>query len=256
MSKLSKEDKFLDLSDYGRSLGRLFAKSLVNTRFTSIDVTLMFGITGILAIICILFKSYTLGLLLLVLKSIIDAADGELARLKNRPSYTGRYLDSIFDIFLNAGILFSIAYVFKSSWLLTALAFISLQFQGTLYNFYYVILRYKSTGGDKTSKIFEYQTPKAFPYEKQTHVNLLYGLYSVVYGLFDKLIYALDASAFEGKTLPKWFMSIVSVFGLGFSLLLIGLLLVSGLGAYINLFFISLTLLVFILIAFRKLFLK
>ena len=37
----------------------------------------------------------------IILKSIIDAADGELARIKKTPSYTGRYLDSIFDIILN-----------------------------------------------------------------------------------------------------------------------------------------------------------
>ena len=37
----------------------------------------------------------------IILKSIIDAADGELARVKQTPSYAGRYLDSVFDIILN-----------------------------------------------------------------------------------------------------------------------------------------------------------
>ena len=31
----------------------------------------------------------------IILKSVIDAVDGELARMKKTPSYSGRYLDSI-----------------------------------------------------------------------------------------------------------------------------------------------------------------
>ena len=50
------------------------------------------------------------------------------------------------------------------------LAFIGIQLQGTLYNYYYVILRNKSVGGDATSKIFEYKTPKALPGETQQAV--------------------------------------------------------------------------------------
>jgi hypothetical protein len=45
MSKLSAQDKFLDLSDYGRTFGRLFALQLKDTRFTPIHVTLLFGIS-------------------------------------------------------------------------------------------------------------------------------------------------------------------------------------------------------------------
>ena len=110
MSKLAKEDKFLDLSDYGRSLGSILAKRLKNTRFTPIHVTFLFGICGLFAAICILKESYLLAGFLLILKSIIDAADGELARLKKKPSYSGRFLDSLFDIILNFVFLFIICY--------------------------------------------------------------------------------------------------------------------------------------------------
>ena len=101
MSKLSAQDKFLDLSDYGRPIGKLFANQLKNTRFTPIHVTLLFGISGLIAIYCILQNQYFLASFFIILKSIIDAADGELARIKNTPSYVGRYLDSVFDIVLN-----------------------------------------------------------------------------------------------------------------------------------------------------------
>jgi phosphatidylglycerophosphate synthase len=59
----------------------------------------VFGVSGLIAIYSILDGSYFLGWFI-VLKSGIDAADGELARQKT-PSYTGRYLDSVFDIILN-----------------------------------------------------------------------------------------------------------------------------------------------------------
>jgi hypothetical protein len=44
MSKLAAQDKFLDLSDYGRPLATLFAQKK-NTRFTPIHVTLLFGVS-------------------------------------------------------------------------------------------------------------------------------------------------------------------------------------------------------------------
>ena len=165
MSKLLKKDKFLDFSDYGRPIGKIIANQLKNSRFTPIHVTLMFGLSGLISIVCILQNHYFWAGFFLVLKSAIDAADGELARLKNTPSYVGRYLDSVFDIVLNFMILMTICYVSKTTIWFTILAFIGVQLQGTLYNYYYVILRNKSVGGDTTSKIFEYKTPKALPGE-------------------------------------------------------------------------------------------
>jgi len=41
MSKLTAQDKFLDLSDYGRSFGRFFAHQLKNTSFTPIHAFLL-----------------------------------------------------------------------------------------------------------------------------------------------------------------------------------------------------------------------
>jgi phosphatidylglycerophosphate synthase len=118
MSKLAAQDKFLDLSDYGRPFGKFLANQLKNTRFTPIHVTILFGISGLIAIYCILNNLYLLAGFFIVLKSGIDAADGELARLKNKPSYFGRYLDSVFDIILNFLFLMTICYVSKTSiWL-------------------------------------------------------------------------------------------------------------------------------------------
>jgi len=252
MSKLAAQDKFLDLSDYGRPFGIFFANQLKNTRFTPIHVTLLFGLTGLVAIYCILQNHYFLAGFFIILKSGIDAADGELARIKNTPSYTGRYLDSVFDIILNFLFLMMICYVSKASIWMTILAFICIQLQGTLYNYYYVILRNKSVGGDTTSKIFEYKSPKALPGETQKSVDILFRIYTIVYGTFDKIIHTLDKEAYKVKTFPNWFMTFLSIYGLGFQLLIIAVMLAMNLIEYIVPFFIIYTLFIFVLIGIRK----
>ena len=252
MSKLAAQDKFLDLSDYGRPFGKLLANSLKNTRFTPIHVTLLFGIAGLLAMYCIGNNHYNWAGFFIVLKSGIDAADGELARLKNTPSYSGRYLDSVFDIILNFLFLITICYISQTPLWLTLIAFFCIQLQGTLYNYYYVILRNKSVGGDTTSKVFEYKTPKALPGESQKSVDILFKIYTVVYGGFDKIIHAMDSDAYRVKTLPNWFMTIVSLYGLGFQLLIIAVLLPLGQIEWIVPFFIVYSALILILIGIRK----
>ena len=252
MSKLAAQDKFLDLSDYGRPFGKFLANKLKNTRFTPIHVTLLFGLTGLIAIYCILQNHYFLAGFFIILKSGIDAADGELARIKNTPSYTGRYLDSVFDIILNFLFLMTICYVSKANIWMTTLAFICIQLQGTLYNYYYVILRNKSIGGDTTSKIFEYKSPKALPGESQKSVDILFRIYTIVYGTFDKIIHTLDKEAYKVKTFPNWFMTFLSIYGLGFQLLIIAIMLPMNLIEYIAPFFIFYTLFIFVLIGIRK----
>ncbi|MEO8235853.1 MAG: CDP-alcohol phosphatidyltransferase family protein [Flavobacterium sp.] len=256
MSKLAAKDKFLDLSDYGRFFGKFLANSLKKTRFTPIHVTLLFGVSGLIAIYCILQNHYFFAGFFIILKSGIDAADGELARLKNTPSYSGRYLDSVFDIVLNFMFLMTICYVSKISFWMTILAFFCIQLQGTLYNYYYVILRNKSVGGDITSKIFEYKSPRALPGESQKLVDILFRIYTLVYGIFDKIIHFLDSTAYKVKTFPNWFMTLLSIYGLGFQLLIIAVMLPMHLIEYIIPFFIIYTLPLFLIIGIRKILFK
>jgi len=252
MSKLPKEHQFLDLSDYGRPVARVIAKSLKHTSFTPIHVTIMFVIAGFIAIACLLNQYYWATLFFLLLKSILDAADGELAREKKTPSHTGRYLDSVSDIVLNLLILITIWHVTDGSLGLTLTAFFGIQLQGTLYNYYYVILRNKHNG-DTTSRVFETDTPMALQGESQKNVDLLFSLYTMLYGIFDRIIYSLDRKAAHGKHLPRWFMTAVSTFGLGFQLLIIGCMLALGFDRYIIPFFIGYSAFIFIFIGIRRL---
>ena len=182
----------------------------------------------------------------------MDAADGELARIKNTPSYTGRYLDSVADIILNFLILLSLWYTSETHFLYSFFAFLGIQLQGTLYNYYYVILR-NNVNGDTTSRIFEYESPVALKGESQKNVNILFAIYKLLYGVFDKTIYTLDANAHKCKRFPKLLMTALSTFGLGFQLLLISVMLVLGYKDYIVSFFLWYSLMIIVFISIRKL---
>lgn len=251
MSKLPKAYRFIDISDYGRPMARFIADRLKHTRVTPIHVTIGFIISGLLAIGCICYHQYWAATFFLILKSILDAADGELARLKKTPSYTGRYFDSISDILLNLLLILTIWYVTQGPLPYAILAFVGLQLQGTLYNYYYVILRNRYHG-DTTSRVFENKIPKAMKGEKQSRVNLLFKLYTLFYGFFDITIYWLDTNAVNGTHWPNWFMTLVSSFGLGFQLLLIGLFMISGHIHLIIPFFMVCTIFIFVFIAIRR----
>ncbi|MBC8769207.1 CDP-alcohol phosphatidyltransferase family protein [Arenibacter sp. BSSL-BM3] len=251
MSKLPEDHKFLDLSDYGRPIARLIANALKSTAVTPIHVTFGFLISGVIAIWCMYYGYYWYAALFFILKSILDAADGELARLKDTPSYTGRYFDSVSDIVLNILIFLVLWRITNTDFALTLLAFLGLQLQGTLYNYYYVILRNKFHG-DVTSRIFESGTPVAMVGEHQRNVNILFWWYKILYGSFDLIIYKLDAEAANGRRLPNWLMTAVSTFGLGFQLLIISVMLVLGWVNYIIPFFIIYSIFIFLFIAIRR----
>ena len=254
MSKLPKEYQFIDLSDYGRFIARHIANALKSTSVSPIQVTSGFIVSGLMAIYSILCGYPIAAAVFLIFKSILDAADGELARVKDMPSYIGRYYDSIADIILNFLFLLAFWHVGGGSIIYMLLAFIGVQLQGTLYNYYYVILRNR-VDGDLTSRIFEDQAPKAMPGESQKTVDLFFNIFKLLYGVFDKTIYLLDKPAIHSKPFSKWFMTLVSALGLGSQLLIMSIMLVLGLEAYVIPFFIGYTLLVFLFVGIRRLFL-
>ena len=251
MSKLPKEHRFIDLSDYGRPAAKVIASALKKSDITPVHVTLAFVVSGLIGIACMMQGFYWAAAFFFIFKSILDAADGELARIKKTPSYTGRYLDSIADIILNLMILCGLWLLTDTTIIITLTAFIGLQLQGTLYNYYYVILR-NHFDGDKTSRIKEDETPVAMEGEKQKNVNILFRIYRILYGKFDEFIYMLDPKASETSLFPNWFMTAVSTFGLGFQLLIISLMLVFGLIEFIIPFFIFYSLFIFVFIGIRK----
>ena len=255
MAKLPKKHQFLDLSDYGRSSGHWIASKLQYTVLTPIHVTTMFIITGFIAIGFLLNGYLIISAFFIILKSVLDAADGELSRLKKKPSYVGRYYDSIADLLLNFCFLLAFWYITDISIIYMFIAFLGIQLQGTLYNYYYVILR-NSVQGDSTSRVVENSNPTAFKGESQSRVNLFYKIYNILYISFDKSMYYMDENARFCKPFPKWFMTLVSMYGLGFQLLIMALMLVFKLQSLVIPFFIGYSVLIIVFICIRKLILK
>lgn len=255
MSKLPEKYRFLDLSDYGRPVGHWIASQLKSTFFTPIHVTTMFIIAGIIAIVLMINGYFITAAFFIILKSILDAADGELSRLKNTPSYVGRYYDSIADFLLNFSFLLTFWYITDISIVYMFIAFFGIQLQGTVYNYYYVILR-NSVQGDSTSRIFEDSAPKALKGESQHMVNIFYKIYDVLYISFDKIMYFMDKDAKDSPPFPKWFMTILSLYGLGFQLLIMALMLSFKLESYVIPFFIVYSILLILFVGLRKLVLK
>ena len=255
MSKLGVANKFVDVSDYGRPAAKLIATALKNTRVTAIHITLLFGVSGISAIVYMLKSQFWLAGFFLILKSILDAADGQLARIKNEPSYTGRYLDSIFDSLLNFALIISIAVFTGTNTWLALLAFICMQTQGTVYNYYHVIFRHH-TAGEITSQIFEDEVPTAYEGQSQTSVNVLFKLFRILYRVFDDLVYALDPRAQHATVFPKWFMFLVSFYGLGFQLLIIAVFMAAGCIGLIIPFFIGYSVLIPVFVGIRRVYLR
>ena len=255
MAKLPTKYQFLDLSDYGRNGGLWIASRLKNTRFTPIHVTTLFIFSGFIAIWCMLNGYYKIAAFFIILKSVLDAADGELSRLKNTPSYTGRYYDSIADILLNFFFLLTLWYITDSSIIYMLIAFFGIQLQGTVYNYYYVILR-NAVEGDSTSRIFEDTAPKALKGESQRTVNIFYRIYDVLYIIFDKIMYYMDKNASDSPPFPKWFMTLVSMYGLGFQLLFMAIMLALNLHEFVIPFFIGYSVLIIVFVGIRKLVLK
>lgn len=221
------------------------------TAITPFQITTLLIFSGLLAIFCILQKQCEAAAFFLVLKSVLDAADGELARVKNIYSYIGRYYDSIADITLNLLFLLSFRYITDNPIFYVILAFIGVQLQGTLYNYYYVILRH-NLKGDMTSRIFENEAPVAMTGEKQRTVNIFYKIYDFCYILFDRSIYHIDEEAMYSKPFPNWFMTMLSVFGLGFQLLIMAVMLLFGLQMFVLPFFIGFSVLILVFVGIRR----
>lgn len=255
MPKLSKEDKFVDFSDYGRPLATFIATHLSRIKINAIQVTSLFFVAGILCAYFIYTRQLVWAAVFLMIKNILDAVDGEIARITNHPSLIGRYLDSIFDFIINALIFVTILFVDAGSVTIFVLAFLGIEFQCSIYNYYYVIVR-RRLNNEETSRTIEFRKPIAYEYESQKTVTILHAVFLCLYVIFDSLVLVLDKQALFVRHFPKWFLSLISLLGLGFQLLIICLMLCLGLTDLILPFFASYSIFGLFVILIRKLLVK
>ena len=87
-------------------------------------------------------------------------------------------------------------------------------------------------------------------------VNIFYKIYDILYISFDKIMYYMDKNASDSPAFPKWFMTLVSMYGLGFQLLIMAVMLVFELHSYVIPFFIIYSVFIVLFVGLRKLVLK
>jgi phosphatidylglycerophosphate synthase len=91
-------------------LGRVVVAMLIPLRVSPIAVVVANGVAGLVAAALIARGNLVPGALFLQLKSILDNADGQLARVTGRTSALGRYLDTEVDLVANATLFAALAY--------------------------------------------------------------------------------------------------------------------------------------------------
>lgn len=238
MNKLPPQEKFFDISDYSRPFAKLLVKVIKDTNISPLTFTTFSLVCGVSASVLIFIDQYRLiTSILIILKSFFDAVDGELARAKNRPSYVGRFYDSVTDFVVNFSILFSLYLRFEEPLLKFIAVVILFHLQGSIYNYYYVLKRHKA-GGDKTSQINERKIEAIYPYDNPFWFKIFHKLYIWIYSWQDDLIHKLDRQAENLSHISNSFMTIVSFLGLGTQLMIIAILILLGYEKFIFDFFL------------------
>ncbi len=222
--KVPVEARFLDWSDYSRPIANRLVFYLKDTAVSPIQVTIFHSILGLFSAYLFSIGNWSttvVAAILLLLKSLFDAVDGALARVRNRPSRVGRFLDSNMDFVVNFFVLWGISLGYGVSIPCFILAFLSMELQGSFYNHFYLKYRHEFHG-DKTSRPIE-DAYSPYPYDNPGLLKILFFVYQVFYGWQDMFVHWLVRVV---KVKPrqkdyKDFMSKISVFGLGFHLLVI-----------------------------------
>jgi len=206
-----------DLSDWGRPLARFAATILRERRVSVLMVTNTHLLMSILGAFLIINSQVVEGCALLVLKGVVDAVDGELARIRERPSHVGRYWDTIADTIGLGFVMYAFGQHLGWEALYTAGIVLAVLLQYSLFNHFSVMMR--SLGeGETISRVDEWERPVAKPWEKQSHVDLLHRVYVVGFSWQDRLV-----SSITGKTRLGYSFELTasSLLGYGFQSLVV-----------------------------------
>jgi phosphatidylglycerophosphate synthase len=108
-----------------RPLAHLVVLALLPLRVAPPLVAAAAGASGIAAAVELARGHMLLAALLVQLKTVLDNADGQLARAAGRVSVLGRYLDSESDLLVNAALFVALGHV-TGRWWLAAASFVVL----------------------------------------------------------------------------------------------------------------------------------
>ena len=108
-----------------RPLASVVVRLLLPLRVPPPAVVLANAVAGFAAVYLVVEGELVGAALLLQVKTLLDNADGQLARRSGRTSAFGRYLDTEVDLLVNVALFAAIGYV-TGQWALAAVAFVAL----------------------------------------------------------------------------------------------------------------------------------
>jgi phosphatidylserine synthase len=184
-----------------RPLAHVVVLALAPLRVPPPAVVLAASATGVLAAVELARGELVVAALLLQAKTILDNADGQLARLTGRVTALGRYLDSLCDLVVDAALFAGLAW-YTGQPVVAAAGFVALTALLSL-NF-------------NAERIYRGATPS--PPER---VPVLTGLYSLLYGWHDRI-----ADRFVRPDRPA--VAVLAQLGMSTQLLTFGLCMAVG----------------------------
>ena len=177
-------------------LARGLVVVLLPLRVAPTAVVLANTVAGLAGAVAIWRGDLVAGALLLQLKTVLDNADGQLARASGRTSTLGRYLDTEADLVVNIGVFAALGHVTGLPWLALA-ALVALTFVLSI-DFNLEAL-YREARGE------EFRPPPD-RIDRGALAALLAGVYRVVFGWQDTAVRSLAerrlARALDGVTDP------------------------------------------------------
>ena len=211
------DKKVVDLSEWGRPLARVVTRFLKDKPVSVIQVTNFHLLLSLYSAWLIYQGDTILACFLLIVKGVIDADDGELARTRERPSHVGRYWDTVADTIGLIVIMWAFGSLFAWKTSLTCALILATLFQYSLFNHYSILMRASSLG-DATSRIDERVRPVAHPWEKQSNVNIFHTIYLIFFSWQDRIISGLSG---KGSKDLVFELTVSSTLGFGMQSLII-----------------------------------
>ena len=164
-----------------RPLAHLLVLALLPFRVPPPLVAAASGATGIVAAVQLAQGRFLLAAVLVQMKTVLDNADGQLARMSGRITSFGRYLDSELDLLVNAALFAALAWT-SGQPVLAGAGFVALT---AVLNVNYNAERlYRAERGEPAS---------AMPETTGRADGLLRGVYVLVYAPQDQLVERLAA---------------------------------------------------------------
>lgn len=204
-----------------RPVAQVVAVGLAVLRVPPPAVVLANFATGLAAAWLLAGGHWVWAAVLLQVKTVLDNADGQLARMTGRESVLGRYLDSECDLVSDAAVCAALGYV--TSWWVGLVAFACLTFVLSV-NFNVERL-YRREHGEPAEA-----APAATGFAR-----LLASFYALVYAPQDRLVERFTERRLRGASATErlaWHdratVAVVAQFGLSTQLFVLGVLLVAG----------------------------